>query len=504
MNRVAKLFLLFVAVSLLTRAYMIPVEVIDIDESAHITGSRVMMNGGLLYTDFVDNKPPLLYVYYALAQIVFGRGLVAVHLFTVLLVVPLTALACSAFFNHDRRGILAALLFLVSSAAFLAHDMHASNAELLMILPGAWAIALLRDEQGGIRPRRLVCAGVLLGTGVLLKYQVGTWVAAAGIACTYESIRRKQFVKSLLRAGLLAVAVAVPLALVCVWFWLRHGLDSMLFWNWGNNLRYSANPIQFREALGRFSSYFLPFIIVTVPLWYFAVSELMRPALRITDYQRVLLGSLLLVSVIPVFLGFRFYPHYFIQLYIPLCLLAAPRAATLLDPLTTGGRWFVVYLVAAWGLFAAVNAWLYYGNSHVYRETDPVFAQVAKRLKSDPCFERATLFVWGYSPIYYYAGLPPASRFAVLSQSGLTGYISGNMQDSREEDPMRWNLLISDLEKNRATFIVDTSPAGIFRWNRYPIRDFPLLENYLQKNYEQIADVEGVVLYRRQGCVLKR
>lgn len=499
--RVAKLFLLFLAVSLLTRAYMIPVEVIDIDESAHITGSWVMMHGGLLYTDFVDNKPPLLYMYYALAQILFGRGLVPVHLFSVLFVVPLTALACSAFFHHDKRGILAGLLFLVSSAAFLAHDMHASNAELLMILPGAWAIALLRDEQDSIRPWRLLCAGILLGTGVLLKYQVGAWAIAAGIICVYESIRSKQFVRAFLRAGLFTAAMAVPPALVCVWFWRHHGLESMLYWNWENNLRYSANPIQFREALGRFSSYFLAFVIVTLPLWYLAIRELTRTDLRIPAYQRVLLGSLLLVSVAPAFLGFRFYPHYFIQLYVPLCLLAAPGVANLLK---AGDRRFVVYLVAMWGLFAAVNAWLYYGNAHVYRETDPVFAEVAKRLKSDPCFDGATLFVWGYSPIYYYAGLQPASRFAVLSQSGLTGYISGNMQSSREMNPLHWSLLMSDLEKNRATYIVDTSPAGIFRWNRYPIHNFPVLENYLQKNYERIADVEGIVLYRRQSCASNR
>ena len=53
------------------------------------------------------SKPPLLYVYYAAAQLLFGRGMLAVHLATVLITVPLTALGVSAFFRHDRRGVIA-------------------------------------------------------------------------------------------------------------------------------------------------------------------------------------------------------------------------------------------------------------------------------------------------------------------------------------------------------------------------------------------------------------
>ena len=36
-------------------------------------GSWELLRGRLLYTDFADHKPPLLYVYYALAQLLFGH-----------------------------------------------------------------------------------------------------------------------------------------------------------------------------------------------------------------------------------------------------------------------------------------------------------------------------------------------------------------------------------------------------------------------------------------------
>lgn len=47
------------------------------------------------------------------------------------LTVPLTALAASAFYRHDRRGHAAGLLLLVYGAAFLGHDVLAANTELL-------------------------------------------------------------------------------------------------------------------------------------------------------------------------------------------------------------------------------------------------------------------------------------------------------------------------------------------------------------------------------------
>ena len=120
----------FVAAAVLTRWLSLVVDVLDSDEAAHVVGSWVWMDGGRLYTDFIDNKPPLLYAYYALAQLLLGKGLFAVHLFTAVVTVPLTALAASAFFGRDRRGLAAAALSLVYGSSFLAHDMLAVNAEL--------------------------------------------------------------------------------------------------------------------------------------------------------------------------------------------------------------------------------------------------------------------------------------------------------------------------------------------------------------------------------------
>jgi len=138
---------LFVALALLTRAPLLTVPFLDLDEAAALLGSWTLLEGGTLYVDFVDNRPPLLYGLYAVGQLLLGRGMLAVRLLTAVVVLPLTAFAASAFFRHDRRGLVAGLLYLVCGAAFLAHDMHAVSAEVLMLLPLGWAVALLPGEE---------------------------------------------------------------------------------------------------------------------------------------------------------------------------------------------------------------------------------------------------------------------------------------------------------------------------------------------------------------------
>ena len=180
------LLLLFVAVSLATRGFLLGVDILDVDEAIHIIGSWQLLRGVHLYAGFVDNKPPLLYVYYAAAQLLFGRGMLAVHLATVLITVPLTALGVSAFFRHDRRGVIAGLTILVYGAAYIAHDMHSANCEILMLLPATWALVAVRDEARASDPRWTFLSGALLGTSVLFKQPGAAWLPALAVAIAVD------------------------------------------------------------------------------------------------------------------------------------------------------------------------------------------------------------------------------------------------------------------------------------------------------------------------------
>jgi hypothetical protein len=501
-----RLFLVFVAVSLATRWLGLVFDVIDMDETAHIVGAWEWLRGRVPYAEFVNNKPPLLYVYYAATQVLLGEGLRWVRLATTVVTVPLTALGISACFDHSRRGVVAGLVFLVYGAAFIGHDALSVNTEVLMLLPAAWAIALLRNEGRALSPWRAAAAGALVAAAALFRPQgllFGPPLATVALWAGWQ-VRR-------IGAGVVAAAAmcaGCALVFAATW-WVFASLgaaDDLVYWVFTNNVAYAANPIALREAAERGLSYFVPFLIVTAPLWYASWTALRS---KPRGYH-ALMGALLVAFALPAALvGFRFYPHYFVQLYVPLAFASAPAVEQWCQwPLSSAGRRFAVWSAAMLGLFAVSTVALYAGPWRVYREIDPVFARVGERLRADPCAARGTLFVWGYAPVFYYhARLPAASRFVVLAQARLTGYISGNLAAVRGEqavedvaEPRHWDWLMDDLAARRATFILDTAPAGIFRWNRYPMASYPRLQDYVDREFEQVDVISGVRVYRRNGC----
>jgi hypothetical protein len=63
---------------------------------------------------------------------------------------------------------------------------------------------------------------------------------------------------------------------------------------------------------------------------------------------------------------------------------------------------------------------------------------------------------------------------------------------------------MGDLERSRPAFVVDTAPSGLHGWGRFPMEDFPRLETFVKTNYDAVAVVDGVWLWRRKGCAGRR
>jgi hypothetical protein len=489
-------FGLFVLVSVATRGPFVLFPFLNVDEAAHVVASWELLRGALLYTDYADHKPPLTYVHYALAQILLGRGMLAVRLFTTLVTVPLTAFAASAFFRHGRRGRAAGLLYLLYGAAFLATDMQAVNSELLMLLPAAAALLPLRVSAPPASAGRAAAAGALLGVAALFKPQAAAWGPAMVWALWRQDPGRRALPAAL---AALAAGFALPLVSAAALFWHAGNLADFLYWNVTHNIHYTGNPIGAGPALARAGRFLLPFLVVTLPLWWFAWRS--RPLLE--PHQRRLLAGVLALSIPPALAGFRFFPHYFIQMVLPLALLAAPYAVTLAArPRSRPARLAIAWTcVAVLGSTAANLVLL--TRTRAVESTRPVFEAVALRLRADPCYEGARLFVWGFAPeFYYHSDLRPASRFVIPAYT-VSGYEPGNPDARAARELIRedhWRLLVGDLQRNRATYVLDTAGSGLHRWRPFPAHAFPHLWALLQREFALVDRVDGVGIYRRVGC----
>ena len=332
----------FIGLSVLTRLVVSHADVINVDEASYIVGARELLEGRLPYTAFGDNKPPLIYAYYALAQLIAGHGIEGVRLFTTLVTTPLTAFAVSAFYGHDRRGLAGALLFLLYSASYTASDMLAVNCEPVMMLPLAWSLVFVRDDDRAVRPERVFASALLVSVAALVKYQAGLWAVPIVFALWQAARERRAGLRLL--AGAAALGLLLPVLATFTVFALAGGLDGFLYWNVTHNFEYLQNPITTAEALSRGLARVLPFLAVTSVLWY----GWFRSALSAgSAYWARLVAGLIGASAAAACLGLRFFPHYFIQLYVPLAIAAAPWAATWVAwPLPRRG-WAAAGLTAA-------------------------------------------------------------------------------------------------------------------------------------------------------------
>jgi len=476
---------------------LLGVPTVDLDEAVYLTGAREMRRGSVPYLDFADNKPPLVFAYYA-ASPLLGDGMLPVRLLTALVLVPLVAFCASAFFGHDRRGFVAGLVFLVWSAAFLGHDMLAVNCELLMLGPLALAVVALRDASAARRPSRALAAGLLVGVATLFKYQAAAWGPALAIALVLAG-RRDGPVRVLGRLSLLAAGgLLPPLVAWAVFAGLGAG-DAFVYWNWTHNLAYSANLASAGETAERAAAYLLPFLLATLPLWW----ATWRSRRALGDHAAALVGALLAFSALAALLGLRLFPHYFIPLYFPLALGSAPWAAEQVRrPLGRAGRAVVAWAAVLFVGFTVANGYLYLARDDVYTETRPAFPRVAARLRDDRCFGEGPLFVWGWAPMFYTeTRLPAASRFLLVG-STLVGYVPANRNPAAGEglvSPRHWDWLLEDLARRRPTYVLDTAGARLGRWG-FPLEDRPRLAALVAASYEPLDVVEHVRIYRRRGC----
>jgi hypothetical protein len=380
--------------------------------------------------------------------------------------------------------------------------MHAANCEILMLLPATWAVAAVRDEERSRRARWLFLAGGLLGSAMLFKQQAIAWSPALVLSAILAGRRARRSLPRTLLAFL--AGLAIPLLVTWAVFAAQGESRAFLYWTVFFNFGYAQQPMQVSEILVRITKFFLPFVAATLGLWIMVV----RSRSLLARHQRVLVLSVLVCTFPIVFIGFRMYPHYFVPLYTPLALGAAPIACALC--VYPFGRW--AKLVLAYGLasligFGVANRILHLsGHQFHWEEYNTEYRKVADILRADSCFEGASMFAWGPGPMFTHAAdLPLASRFA-LPYSTICGYVPGNwaIRSGREKAsdvirPEHWDQLMGDLERNRATYIIDGARA-FKNWKPFPVENFPRMVSYLDAHYQLIDTVGAVRVFRRRDC----
>jgi hypothetical protein len=206
------------------------------DEAVYSVIAHGLLNGRMPYVDLLDNKPPLLYCWYALSYVVFGDDVASPRLMMGLALSATTLLLyIHAAMTYGRvAGYLAAFLFALMTA--LPKITADSSSESFMLLPMVGSFVFLAIGLREQAVRWFVLAGLMGGAAVMTK-PVALWPLLA-LMCI-AAIRGRQQHSGLrsLRPVAAMVASAAILGIVAITpFVLTGTLGEFIDANVGFNL----------------------------------------------------------------------------------------------------------------------------------------------------------------------------------------------------------------------------------------------------------------------------
>jgi len=262
--------LLAVAVLLALRLPINIVPILNVDEADFAVESGVLLDGGRPYIDFVEKKPPLIYLLYAGGLRLVGRHNLAGFRLLMLAWIAASAWAVAAIARRllgEKAAAVAAPAYAAAVSLGPPLDFHAANAETLFALPllvGTWLCLPGDAETPASRRFHLFASGALIGIASLIKQQAGIqlvvltaflWLAersprqpAAGGADDLprqsNPVRARALATAFLVGGFTAPWLLALAALAAV-----GALGEFYYWTVSINRYYIANGNSFRYAL---------------------------------------------------------------------------------------------------------------------------------------------------------------------------------------------------------------------------------------------------------------
>ena len=471
------------------------------DQGVYAWVGSVIVRGGASYVDAWEVKGPATHLIYALAQLLFGRGMWGIRLLDVLMLAVATWLAWRALSR----------LVSVSGAAlgvFLFVAWYWSLGYWETAQPDSWVaflllavLALIAPGGGPSRRRALVAAGALIGVCAMLKPLFSLFALLLLIDSWPK--RGGDRAGALREAGASVAGFSVVVVPVVGWLLLHGALGPFLRiqfdFNWA--VHRLSKPLGMLEHLGQWYEFASdPALLIALPLatvgavWLWA------------GHRRFAVATLaaLALSIGGIALQSKYYPYHFTPIFAPLALLAGCGLGAIIDfdavarRLRTGvaaGLAGLLVLVSLAALAPGTWTWMRYVGGALpktdyhaqfgLQKADYSFreCELAARLVEDATDPDDTILVWALDPlIYYLAQRMPPSRFGAhypLTRGELNPFEAEwrrqFMQDLAARPPAR--IVIADHDENNLL------PKSSFHY----IDDFPEFRSYLVQGYTSEA-----------------
>jgi 4-amino-4-deoxy-L-arabinose transferase-like glycosyltransferase len=409
--------ILMLGTALALRAFSFTSAGLDWDESLYIVIAQRWLHGEVPYLAIWDQHPMGLPALFAAAQWAIGDGLLAARLAAFLAVVGtaiLLARFLASFADETPAGILAGLLYLFYMSR---PEGLAANTEVFNNLIVTAASLLLLGEMA--RPATTVRGGVvfaaalLFGLGLQIKYVV---LPEAVLLCGALLIRLLRDGAGLGRTLGLAVLAAVggllPTIAATLYFWHEGALEPYLDANLRANMVYLGDPLSWQLALLRLRFGLLP--IVGLLPWPFVLAWLWRDGAvrRRFGLLGLWLSLWLVAAALDVVWPMKFWKHYFNALVPPLCLMAGLAAVLLAERARSWQRSLLASLIVVTVLPAIGSMVKHAPDSRTIGRVNVPLA-LAEHIRQGGT-NGQDVYVFNYDALVYaYADAAPPTRYVL-------------------------------------------------------------------------------------------
>jgi hypothetical protein len=466
------LFFVFLALAAVLRIPTFSNHVFNSDEAYLATEAQIINDGGRLYTDAVDRKPPLVpYVYAAVFRATGSDDLAPVRVLAVF-AHAITALLLASEARRRFRGrytdLAVGVLFLLAASAFRPQDAQAANFEVFM-LPFMTAAVVL-----GAR-RKVAWSGVAIAAATLAKQTAATTLLPlAWLAWKARRARGLVVLAVCFAAPVLAVAVVV-------------GFHDFFFWVFTGSGGYLDAGGAYGYVVGLGVKNTGWFLFGSAALIVLAASAWRRWRDDVDLWLWVVAG------VVAVAAGLRFFPHYYLQLLPPLALLAGRGLTTVTFFRRRRGIALVALLALAPVVWYLPSAFAARTDRNLRVALDAAAYVRAHTRPGD------RVLVWGQAPeVYWASDRQPATRFPTTGfVTGASGGRPPERVGAQYATPGAMRDFLADLRAHPPALIVDMSSANQRNAGAYPPRTVSAFSRFLdQGNWRRVATVDGADILR--------
>ena len=477
-------------------------DVIDWDESTLILMGQSILDGHLPYTELWDNKPPLAFLFYAVAIATFGKSIISVRIagtLCVALVSFFTYLVGKTLWNNPV-GILSATLFVI--LASLLPSGQATMTEHVALVPLVGALSLLVTRKTTLST--LFFSGILMAIASLIRLNLAYVTVIIGLFALF--VKPTQSNHSILQRGLAYAAGGCLVILLTYIPYAVTGYQQV----WFSSvilapLNYANSQLPALGALEAYKNYIWeslsnvgePIFGVSVLMWIGGLLGIVCLFIQWFDASvkersgLIWLFLFLLGTWVSLLKGGAAHTHYLIQI---LPFMALTSAAFLNLFRSTVTHWLII------GLFVFILVISVEPITNEYEKLISRFQnqqeltygsayEIASYLNQEDIFQEP-VYMMSDQIVYWLIDAKPPSKLTTHPSNIAKEYLLKAVVDSNTSTEIEMGKILAQkpkfiVKENYLWYLSDKTQARL------------LLAKTLRENYRLVKQIRGKQIYRR-------